>query len=119
MTTIKRFSLKPRVFTLFFLFLFFFLPAIVSYAWTQNPNTAFTIGDNDKGINQVLNIAVGFFMSGYMRAICTIALGGLGVGMLMNRGEPGMVKKFIPWIVAVSLILSLSAIVDLMGFAKV
>ena len=65
------------------------------------------------GLSEVLNQVLGFFRSNYMKAIVSIALGGLAVGMIMNRGEPGMVKKFIPWIAACTLLLSLSAIVDM------
>ena len=65
------------------------------------------------GLSSVLNQILGFFRSAYMKAIVSIALGGLAVGMIMNRGEPGMVKKFIPWIAGCTLLLSLSAIVDI------
>ncbi|MCL2763245.1 MAG: TrbC/VirB2 family protein [Treponema sp.] len=68
---------------------------------------------NIGGLSDVLNQILGFFRSNYMKAIVSIALGGLAIGMIMNRGEPGMVKKFIPWIVACTLLLSLSAIVDM------
>jgi hypothetical protein len=65
------------------------------------------------GLSEVLNQILGFFSSNYMKAIVSIALGGLAVGMIINRGEPGMVKKFIPWIAGCTLLLSLSAIVDI------
>jgi hypothetical protein len=65
------------------------------------------------GLSTVLNQILGFFRSNYMKAIVSIALGGLAVGMIINRGEPGMVKKFIPWIAGCTLLLSLSAIVDI------
>jgi hypothetical protein len=65
------------------------------------------------GLSTVLNQILGFFKSNYMKAIVSIALGALAVGMIMNRGEPGMVKKFIPWIAGCTLLLSLSAIVDI------
>jgi len=71
-----------------------------------------TVGDIN-GLSDVLNQILGFFRSNYMKAIVSIALGGLAVGMIMNRGEPGMVKKFIPWIGGCTLLLSLSAIVDI------
>ena len=69
--------------------------------------------DKIGGLETVLNQILGFFRSNYMKAIVSIALGGLAVGMIMNRGEPGMVKKFIPWIAGCTLLLSLSAIVGL------
>ena len=65
------------------------------------------------GLSVVLNQILGFFRSNYMKAIISIALGGLAVGMIINRGEPGMVKKFIPWIAGCTLLLSLSALVDI------
>jgi hypothetical protein len=67
------------------------------------------------GLPRILNTVLKFFSSGYMKAIVSIALGGLGIGMIMNRGEPGMIKKFIPWIAGCVLLLSLSTIVGMMG----
>jgi len=78
-------------------------------------------GDNalalldSSGLPKILNTILRFFTSGYMKAIVSIALGGLGIGMIMNRGEPGMIKKFIPWIAGCVLLLSLSTIVGMMG----
>jgi hypothetical protein len=78
-------------------------------------------GDNalalldSSGLPKILNTVLKFFSSGYMKAIVSIALGGLGIGMIMNRGEPGMIKKFIPWIAGCVLLLSLSTIVGMMG----
>ena len=71
------------------------------------------------GLERVLNTILKFFSSGYMKAIVSIALGGLGVGLIMNRGEPGMIKKFIPWIAGCVILLSLSTITELMGFDKI
>ena len=65
------------------------------------------------GLSGVLNQILGFFRSNYMKAIVSIALGGLAIGIIINRGEPGMVKKFIPWVAGCTLLLSLSAIVDI------
>jgi hypothetical protein len=78
----------------------------------MTPNYSETVKDIG-GLSEVLNQILGFFRSNYMKAIVSIALGGLAVGMIMNRGEPGMVKKFIPWIAGCTLLLSLSAIVDI------
>ena len=78
----------------------------------MTPNYSQTV-DNIGGLETVLNQILGFFRSNYMKAIVSIALGGLAVGIIMNRGEPGMVKKFIPWIAGCTLLLSLSAIVDI------
>jgi len=71
------------------------------------------------GLEKVLNTILKFFTSGYMKAIVSIALGGLGIGLIMNRGEPGMIKKFIPWIAGCVILLSLSTITELMGFDKI
>jgi type IV secretory pathway VirB2 component (pilin) len=71
------------------------------------------------GLEKVLNTILKFFSSGYMKAIVSIALGGLGIGLIMNRGEPGMIKKFIPWIAGCVILLSLSTITELMGFDKI
>ncbi|MDR2952685.1 MAG: TrbC/VirB2 family protein [Treponema sp.] len=71
------------------------------------------------GLEKVLNTILKFFSSGYMKAIVSIALGGLGIGLIMNRGEPGMIKRFIPWIAGCVILLSLSTITELMGFEKI
>ena len=68
------------------------------------------------GLEKVLNTILRFFSSGYMKAIVSIALGGLGVGLIMNRGEPGIIRKFIPWIAGCIILLSLSTITNMMGF---
>jgi uncharacterized membrane protein len=68
------------------------------------------------GLERVLNTILRFFSSGYMKAIVSIALGGLGIGLIMNRGEPGIIRKFIPWIAGCVILLSLSTITQLMGF---
>jgi len=70
-------------------------------------------------LEKVLNTILKFFSSGYMKAVVSIALGGLGIGLIMNRGEPGMIKKFIPWITGCVILLSLSTITELMGFDKI
>jgi len=70
------------------------------------------------GLERVLNTILKFFSSGYMKAVVSIALGGLGIGLIMNRGEPGMIRKFIPWIAGCVILLSLSTITDLMGFDR-
>jgi len=100
-----------------FLFLVF-LTLSVSFAFGYEGTGA---GENalglldSSGLPKILNTVLKFFSSGYMKAIVSIALGGLGIGMIMNRGEPGMVKKFIPWVAGCVLLLSLSTIVGMMG----
>jgi hypothetical protein len=71
------------------------------------------------GLERVLNTILKFFSSGYMKAVVSIALGGLGVGLIMNRGEPGIIRKFIPWIAGCIILLSLSTITEMMGFTKI
>jgi len=71
------------------------------------------------GLERVLNTILKFFSSGYMKAIVSIALGGLGIGLIMNRGEPGIIRKFIPWIAGCVILLSLSTITQLMGFDRI
>jgi type IV secretory pathway VirB2 component (pilin) len=68
------------------------------------------------GLEKVLNTILKFFSSGYMKAVVSIALGGLGVGLIMNRGEPGIIRRFIPWIAGCIILLSLSTITEMMGF---
>lgn len=63
-----------------------------------------------ESLNVALSTMLGFFSSGYMKAILTLSLAGLGVGLINNRGEPGVMKKFIPWIAACVILLSASGI---------
>jgi len=70
-------------------------------------------------LEKVLNTVLKFFSSGYMKAVVSIAMGGLGIGLIMNRGEPGMVRKFIPWIAGCVILLSLSSITELTGFDRI
>jgi len=68
------------------------------------------------GLERLLNAILRFFSSGYARSIASIALGAIGVGMIMNRGEPGIIKRFIPWIAGCVILLSLSTITRIMRF---
>jgi len=67
-------------------------------------------------LERLLYVILLFFSSGYMKAIVSIALGVLGIGMIMNRGEPGIIKKFIPWFAGCIILLSLSSITMIMKF---
>jgi len=99
-------------------FFLVFLTLSGSLAFAYNGDGA---GENSlslldsSGLPKILNTVLKFFSSGYMKAIVSIALGGLGLGLIMNRGEPGMIKKFIPWIAGCVLLLSLSTVVGMMG----
>jgi len=106
----KDYELPKRI-VLFFL-IFFCLAQISVFAQQitgVDPSKDF----GNSGINTVLNNIVGFFGSVWMKAICLIALGAIALTMLTHRGEPGLFKKFIPWIIAIGLLLSLPTIIDL------
>ncbi|MDR2923856.1 MAG: TrbC/VirB2 family protein [Treponema sp.] len=107
-----RFADKAALFFLIFLTLSGSLA--FGYKGDGSGENALTLLDSS-GLPRILNTVLKFFSSGYMKAIVSIALGGLGIGMIMNRGEPGMIKKFIPWIAGCVLLLSLSTIVGMMG----
>jgi len=95
--------LKNIDFKIFFISLLLFL---------LTPSFLFAVD----GLNQltvVLGVIIGFFTSSIMRGICMIALGILAVSTMVSRGEPGIVKKFVPWIVGTVILLSLGPILNL------
>jgi hypothetical protein len=102
--------------TVLFFLVFFILSGSLAFGYKGDGTgeNALALLDSS-GLPKILNTVLKFFSSGYMKAIVSIALGGLGIGMIMNRGEPGMIKKFIPWIAGCVLLLSLSTIVGMMG----
>ena len=53
-----------------------------------------------------------FFTSGVMKAIFSIGLGGLFIGLAMNRENPDLKKRFLFWIIGVGGLLALSSITD-------
>jgi hypothetical protein len=108
----KGFTCKAVLFFLVFLTLSGSLA--FAYKGDGTGDNALALLDSS-GLPKILNTVLKFFSSGYMKAIVSIALGGLGIGMIMNRGEPGMIKKFIPWIAGCVLLLSLSTVVGMMG----
>jgi len=67
-----------------------------------------------QGLERVSEIMVNFFGSWISRAIAGLAMGGIGVGIFLNRGEPGIVKKFVPWIFACMILTSFSKIIQLL-----
>lgn len=67
----------------------------------------------EAGVKNLLSHVLGFFTSGYMKAILTIALGGSFIGMIGNRGEQGIWKKFLPVLIVSAGLLSLTVIVDM------
>ena len=108
----KGFASKAAI--LFLVFLTLSGALAFGYKGDGSGESALALLDSS-GLPKILNTVLKFFSSGYMKAIVSIALGGLGIGMIMNRGEPGMIKKFIPWIAGCVLLLSLSTIVGMMG----
>jgi len=112
--TAARFANARKAAVFFLVFLTLAGPAAFAYKGDGTGENALALLDSS-GLPRILNTVLKFFSSGYMKAIVSIALGGLGIGMIMNRGEPGMIKKFIPWIAGCVLILSLSTIVGMMG----
>lgn len=91
----------------FIIFLVLFVSANVLFAQSSGNYSI-------PSLKQGLGVILGFFSSGYMRAILSIALGGLALGLISNRGEPGVLKKFIPWIAACVILLSLSGITGIL-----
>ena len=115
-TSFIKINFLTKIVIMLLLLFTFPIDLVFSTGYKPDPSTATFDGTGtlSNSIGRVLNNAMGFFRSGYMRAVCTIVLGALGVGMIMNRGEPGMVKKFIPWAVGIAIILGLSALMDIM-----
>lgn len=91
----------------FIIFLVLFVSANVLFAQSSG-------GPEVPSLKKGLGMILGFFSSGYMRAILSIALGGLALGLISNRGEPGVIKKFVPWIAACVILLSLSGITGIL-----
>ncbi|WP_024467153.1 TrbC/VirB2 family protein [Treponema pedis] len=55
---------------------------------------------------------VSLFTSTWLKAVCIVALIGLAIGMITaGRSEPGMMKKFAPWLIGVIILLSATSIV--------
>lgn len=56
---------------------------------------------------------VSLFTSTWLKAICIVALIGICISMIVaGRNEPGMIKKFIPWLVGTIILLSATDIVS-------
>jgi len=111
----KKQNFHIKILTIFML-LFLCLSSVSVFANNNNASgsptttwTAFETGAPGTTINVVLS----FFTSNIMRGICMVLLGILSVGILTNRGEPGMIKKFVPWIVGISLLLGLSLVMGI------
>ena len=65
-----------------------------------------------KQLETSLEKVIGFFTSGAMKAIFSIGLGGLFIGLAMNRENPDLKKRVLFWIIGVGGLLALSSITD-------
>jgi type IV secretory pathway VirB2 component (pilin) len=64
-------------------------------------------------VEERVSIILEFLSSPWVRGVCVIALIAECIGMITaGRQEPGMFKKFIPWIVGTVLFMSASAITE-------
>jgi hypothetical protein len=104
---------KENSFPVKCLFLLFVLFILCQPVFAQTINvTAAPTGIADSGLSTILGYILWFFGSIYMKSICIIALVGICIGILTNRGEPGMFKKFLPWGIGFMILLSASWIVN-------
>jgi len=66
------------------------------------------IGKLDTWAQRIVNLLT----ATWLKAICIIALVGICVGMIVaGRNEPGLIKKFIPWLIGTIVLLSAADIV--------
>lgn len=80
-----------------------FLVCVSAFAQKQG-----SIGKLDEWAQTLVNLLT----STWLKAICIIALVGICIGMIVaGRNEPGLIKKFIPWLIGTIILLSASDIV--------
>lgn len=94
-----------------FFAVFFGAAALSSWAETGGSGSS----DSKLELKQLetsLEKVIGFFTSGAMKAIFSIGLGGLFIGLAMNRENPDLKKRFLFWIIGVGGLLALSSITD-------
>ena len=98
----KRFNLgKHKRVIMFFLFVMLCVTSL------------FAADGNIAKLDDWAKIIVGLFTKTWLKAVCVIALIAICIGMVtVGRQEPGMFKKFIPWLVGVVVMLSAAAIVN-------
>jgi trbC/VIRB2 family len=98
----KRFNLgKHKRVIMFFLFVMLCATSL------------FATDGNIAKLDDWAKIIVGLFTKTWLKAVCVIALIAICIGMVtIWRQEPGMFKKFIPWLVGVVVMLSAAAIVN-------
>ncbi len=100
-------TLNPKTQKTVFLMLLM-LFEVVSGCFAQS-----TTADAFTNLKMVFATIYAFFTSTYMLVICTVGLIVIGVQMITNRGEPVIMKKLVPWLFAVIIIGSASAICGL------
>ena len=99
-------TLNPKKKKTLFLMSFMILE-VISSCFGQSTADAFS------NLKSVFATIYAFFTSTYMLVICTVGLIVIGVQMITNRGEPVIMKKLVPWLFAVIIIGSASAICGL------
>ena len=98
----KRFNLgKHKRVIMFFLFVMLCVASL------------FAADGNIAKLDDWAKIILGLFTSTWLKAVCVIALIAICLTMVtVGRQEPGMFKKFIPWLVGVIIMLSAANIVS-------
>lgn len=98
----KRFNLgKHKRVIMFFLFVMLCVTSL------------FAADGNIAKLDDWAKIILGLFTSTWLKAVCVIALISICLTMVtVGRQEPGMFKKFIPWLVGVVIMLSAANIVS-------
>ena len=98
----KRFNLgKHKRVIMFFLFVMLCV------------TTLFAADGNIAKLDDWAKIILGLFTSRWLKPVCVIALIAICLTMVtVGRQEPGMFKKFIPWLVGVVIMLSAANIVS-------
>ena len=89
-----------------------FITAQTSTTTTTTSGSGGTI-DAFSSLKKVFGTIYAFFTSTYMLVICTIGIIIIGIQMITNKGEPVVMKKLVPWMAAVIIIGSASAITGL------
>lgn len=65
------------------------------------------------GIDSMMNTAIAFFRSFYIRGAATIALGFSIFGMIINRQDRNVVQKILPVLIASAALVSIGGIIDI------
>lgn len=96
------------------LFFAVFFGAAALSSWAETGGSGSSDGGTLelKQLETSLEKVIGFFTSGAMKAIFSIGLGGLFIGLALNRENPDLKKRFLFWIIGVGGLLALSSITD-------